>query len=69
LIDVGLWHQLWHERPIGVVVADLAVVANARIPLARALSNRKRPAGEGEAFLGLLQGGEICISIYVICGR
>jgi hypothetical protein len=32
--------------------------------------NRKRPAGGGGALLGLLQGGEICISIYVwIRGR
>jgi hypothetical protein len=29
------------------------------------LHNRKRPSGEGGALLGLLQGGEICISIYV----
>ena len=27
--------------------------------------NRKRPGGEPRRVLGLLQGGEICISIYV----
>jgi hypothetical protein len=27
--------------------------------------NRKRPSGEEGRYLGLLQGGEICISIYV----
>jgi hypothetical protein len=38
-------------------------------PLSRP-HNRKRPAGGGGALLGLLQGGEICISIYVwIRGR
>ena len=29
------------------------------------LHNRKRPGGEPRRILGLLQGGEICISIYV----
>jgi hypothetical protein len=40
--------------------------AQASLILAvKAPHNRKRPAGKGGALLGLLQGGEICISIYV----
>src|SRR6187551_2806932 len=36
-----------------------------RIRLVRAPPRQKTPRRGGEAFLGLLQGGEICISIYV----
>jgi hypothetical protein len=40
-------------------------VAIDDLPPGNGPHNRKRPSGKEGRYLGLLQGGEICISIYV----
>lgn len=56
--------RLWHGAFEGCA-EPAARPPLPRIRLPRAQSNRKRPGGEPRRVLGLLQGGEICISIYV----
>jgi hypothetical protein len=52
MTSVRLWHRLWHGG-FWVDPAAASVVGQwARIPLAKALSNRKRPAGEAGRFWG-----------------
>ena len=64
VIAVGLWHRLWHERALAVPDA-LSSLGRRRAFRLLEPHNRKRPGGEPRRVLGLLQGGEICISIYV----
>lgn len=62
---VWLAHQLAHEGLFRLFGGVAAIRMIRQIWLASALNNRKRPSGEEGRYLGLLQGGEICISIYV----
>jgi hypothetical protein len=50
------------DLPTGIRSIRLGVSTRIRC---QSLAQQKTPRRGGEAFLGLLQGGEICISIYV----
>ena len=64
LLATRLWHRLWHggsQWSLGGACANRArpEFGSTKPP------QQKTPRRGGGALLGLLQGGEICISIYV----
>ncbi len=65
----GLWHGLWHGAARPGPAGAIGDVPMAHIPLAKALHNRKRPAGEAGRFWGYYRE-ERYVSLYMwIRGR
>lgn len=57
-------HRLWHEFASDAAEGTAAIGLGAANDSIKP-SQQKTPRRGGGAFLGLLQGGEICISMYV----
>ena len=61
----GPWHRLWHDRQLSGIWGLPRSPGDPPHPACQSPPQQKAPLRGGGALLGLLQGGEICISIYV----